>query len=126
MRKNDFKRHSRKKVQKLLLTLAKRIVLWLQEIRAARFAVHYQNRRLIQNTTQHMAENSINWQPSSLLPSGWERKVLLWIVWPEMGWPSPPEPKIGWWKHGPQTFAFEEFENANHLVKFWAEINEPS
>jgi hypothetical protein len=69
---------------------------------------------------------NMNWTPSNIKPEGCERKVLLWIVWPECGWPSPPEPVIGWWKHGPETFAFDNFENANHLVTHWAEITEPT
>ncbi len=68
----------------------------------------------------------MNWNPSTKLPTDSERKMLLWIEWPACDWPSPPEPVTGWWKHGPSCFAFREFENANHLVKFWAEIPEPS
>jgi hypothetical protein len=67
----------------------------------------------------------MNWIPSTTKPEGFERKVLLWIVWTECDWPSPPEPVIGWWKHGPQTFVFDEYELANHLVTHWAEIPEP-
>lgn len=37
-----------------------------------------------------------------------------------------PEPKIGWWKHGPGCFAFDEFENAGHLVTYWMEIEDPT
>lgn len=67
----------------------------------------------------------MNWIPAQQKPNGFERKILLWIEWPECGWPSPPEPVIGWWRHGPQTFSFGQYEFANHLVQFWAEIPEP-
>ncbi len=67
----------------------------------------------------------MKWISSQQKPNGDERKILLWIEWPECGWPSPPEPVIGWWKHGPQTFSFDQYEFANHLVQFWAEIPEP-
>jgi hypothetical protein len=68
----------------------------------------------------------MNWKPITQLPTDSERKMLLWIEWPECGWPLPPELVIGWWKHGPQTFSFDMYEFANHLVKFWAEIEEPT
>ena len=67
----------------------------------------------------------MNWIPSTTKPEGCERKVLLWIAWPECGWPCPPEPVVGWWKHGPACFAFGKYENANHLVTHWQEIVEP-
>ena len=67
----------------------------------------------------------MNWTPSNIKPEGFERKVLLWIVWPECGRPSTPEAVVGWWRHGPETFSFERIENANHLVTHWAEITEP-
>ncbi len=51
--------------------------------------------------------------------------MLLWIVWPQEGRYSQPEPVIGWWKHGPACFAFDDIENANHLVGHWAEIDCP-
>ena len=66
------------------------------------------------------------WTPATTKPGGCERKVLCWVVWPECGWPSPPEPIIGWWKHGPECFAVESVEHANHLVTHWAEIPEPN
>jgi hypothetical protein len=72
-----------------------------------------------------LPSNTMKWISSQQKPNGDERKMLLWIEWPECGWPSPPEAAIGWWKHGPECFAFQEFENANHLVKFWSEIPEP-
>jgi len=68
----------------------------------------------------------MNWKTVDLKPEGWERKVLLWVVWPECGWPQFPEPKIGWWKHGPGCFAFDEYENANHLVTHWEDIHDPN
>lgn len=67
----------------------------------------------------------MNWIPTTTTPEGAERKMLLWVVWPECGWPAQPEPIIGWWKHGPQCFAFGQFENANHLVTHYTEITEP-
>jgi hypothetical protein len=68
----------------------------------------------------------MNWISAATKPIGCERKMLLWIVWPECGWPSPPEPIIGWWKHGPECFSVQKIENANHLVTHWMEIKEPS
>lgn len=67
----------------------------------------------------------ISWTPSSTKPKGYERRVLCWVVWPSSGRPFHPEAIVGWWKHGPQCFAVEDIENANHLVSHWAEINEP-
>ena len=67
----------------------------------------------------------ITWKPVSEKPTGAERRVLLWVVYPEVGWRCPPGPVTGWWKHGPGCFAFNEFENADHLVTHWSEVNEP-
>lgn len=68
-----------------------------------------------------------DWTPTKdKLPTGVEREMLLWVVWPEMSWPAPPEPIVGWWKHGPRCFCFEGIENGNHLVTHWAEITEPT
>ena len=66
------------------------------------------------------------WTSAQTKPEGCERKILCWVVWPECGWPSPPEPIIGWWKHGPGCFAVDSVEHANHLVTHWAEIPEPN
>lgn len=68
----------------------------------------------------------MNWIEATTKPTGDERKMLLWIEWPDTFWPEPPELVIGWWKHGPQTFAFREYENANHLVTHWCEITKPA
>ena len=69
----------------------------------------------------------INWRPATERPAGFERRVLLWVVWPEdeILWPVPPEAIIGWWKHGPQCFGFDNVEHADHLVTHWCEIPEP-
>lgn len=66
------------------------------------------------------------WIPATTKPTGWERKVLVWVVWPQCGWPQWPEPMIGWWKHGPGCFAVGNVENANHLVTHWMDISEPN
>jgi hypothetical protein len=66
------------------------------------------------------------WTSAKTKPEGCERKILCWVVWPKCGRPSPPEPIIGWWKHGPGCFALESVEHANHLVTHWAEIPEPN
>jgi hypothetical protein len=66
------------------------------------------------------------WIPASTKPEGYERRVLLWVVWQGFGWRDQPEAKIGWWKHGPGCFAFNEFENADHLVTHWMEIADPT
>jgi hypothetical protein len=66
------------------------------------------------------------WIPASTKPEGYERRVLLWVVWQDFGWRDQPEAKIGWWKHGPGCFAFDEFENADHLVTHWMEITDPT
>jgi hypothetical protein len=57
------------------------------------------------------------------MPGGWERKVFVWVVWPETrGWGAEPEPVVAWWKHGPSCFAFDNIDPANHLVTHWMEI----
>ncbi len=66
------------------------------------------------------------WIPASTKPEGYERRLLLWVVWQGFGWRDQPEAKIGWWKHGPRCFAFDEFENADHLVTHWMEITDPT
>ena len=68
----------------------------------------------------------VAWIPASTKPEGYERRVLLWVVWQGFGWRDQPEAKIGWWKHGPGCFAFNEFENADHLVTHWMEIADPT
>jgi len=69
---------------------------------------------------------AVGWIPVSTKPEGYERRVLLWLVYTDCGWRDQPEPKIGWWKHGPGCFAFYEFENADHLVTHWMEITDPT
>lgn len=69
---------------------------------------------------------SASWIDAATKPTGWERKVLVWVVWPQCGWPQWPEPLIGWWKHGPGCFAVGNVENANHLVTHWMDISEPN
>ena len=69
---------------------------------------------------------SASWIPATTKPTGWERKVLVWVVWPQCGWPQWPEPKIAWWKHGPGCFSVDNVENANHLVTHWMDISEPN
>lgn len=66
------------------------------------------------------------WIDAATKPTGWERKVLVWVVWPEYGWSSPPEPLIGCWKHGPGCFSIGHIENANHLVTHWMDIPKPN
>ena len=67
------------------------------------------------------------WITANTKPEGCERRVLLWIVWPQMrGWCDSPEPLIGWWKHGPKCFALGDIENADHLVRYWMEIPDPT
>ena len=66
------------------------------------------------------------WIPASTKPEGYERRVLLWVVWQGFGWRDQPEAIIGWWRHGPGCFAFDEFENADHLVTHWMEIADPT
>lgn len=68
-------------------------------------------------------EEAAAWTPVSTKPEGYERPILVWVVWPQRGWP---EAKVGWWKHGPGCFAFDEFENADHLVTHWMEISDPT
>ena len=68
----------------------------------------------------------LGWSPVSKKPNGTERKILLWIVWPESSWPTWPEPKIGWWKCGPECFCVDDIENADHLVTHWMDIKEPN
>jgi hypothetical protein len=73
-----------------------------------------------------MCDSKCLWTNAVTKPTGWERQVLVWVVWPECDWISPPEPVIGWWKHGPGCFSVRKIENANHLVTHWMEIPEPS
>ena len=67
----------------------------------------------------------INWIPISVKPTGIERKMLVWVKWPELGWPSNPGPEIAWWKRGPEWFCLKNIENADHLITQYSEINEP-
>lgn len=69
--------------------------------------------------------NAILWTSAKIKPSGTSRKILCWVEYPPQGRPLPTEPVVGWWRHGPGCFALDSYENANHLVKYWAEINEP-
>lgn len=66
------------------------------------------------------------WIDAATKPTGCERKVLVWVVWPQCGWPQWPEPKIAWWKHSPGCFSVDDVENANHLVTHWMDIHEPN
>ena len=68
----------------------------------------------------------MEWISADIKPEGCERQVLVWVVWTGCGWPSPPEFRKGWWRHGPGCFAFDEYENANHLVKFWMDVSDPT
>jgi hypothetical protein len=79
------------------------------------------------NIMKNTSTVDINWRPATERPTGFERRVLLWVVWPEdeILWPVPPEAIIGWWKHGPQCFGFDNVEHADHLVTHWCEIPEP-
>lgn len=66
------------------------------------------------------------WTKAETKPTGLERRVFAWVEFPDAG-ERPTEytkagPKIVWWRQGPECFAFDEFENANHLVKFWMDI----
>jgi hypothetical protein len=65
-----------------------------------------------------------NWINSATKPTGSERKVLVWVIWPNHG-RDQPEPLIGWWRHGPGCFSVENVENANHLVTHWMDISAP-
>lgn len=67
----------------------------------------------------------IQWTPANIKPDGFERKVLCWVVWPQISRPHPPEPIVGWWRHGPECFSLDNIENANHLVTHWTETNKP-
>jgi hypothetical protein len=67
-----------------------------------------------------------SWIDAKTKPTGGERTVLVWVVWPQCGWPQWPEPLIGWWKPGPGCFAVGNVENANHLVTHWMDISEPN
>lgn len=67
------------------------------------------------------------WISANTKPEGFERRVLLWIVWPQvLGWCDSPEPLVGWWKHGPKCFALGDIENADHLVRYWMELPDPT
>lgn len=73
-----------------------------------------------------MNENSpIKWIPISVKPTGIERRMLVWVKWPEVRWPSYPGPAIAWWKNGPKWFYLKGIENADHLITHWSEINQP-
>jgi hypothetical protein len=68
----------------------------------------------------------MEWISADIKPEGCEREVLVWVEWPECGRPTLPEFRKAWWKHGPCCFAFDKYENANHLVKFWMDVVDPT
>jgi hypothetical protein len=82
----------------------------------------------VTSITKNLRTLNMDWKPISDKPTGFERRVLLWLVWPEdeILWPAPPEAVIGWWKHGPACFTSADIENADHLVTHWCEITEPT
>lgn len=68
---------------------------------------------------------SIKWIPISVKPTGVERKMLAWVKWPELGWPSRPGPEIVWWKNDLGYFCIKNISCADNLITHWSEINEP-
>lgn len=68
----------------------------------------------------------IKWISANIKPEGTERKMLLFIKdYPCGYWSSIDTCALGWWKHEPGCFAFNDIENANHLVTHYSELNEP-
>lgn len=67
----------------------------------------------------------IIWTEATTKPIGPERKMLLRVQYKNPIYFRFPEFVIGWWKHGPGCFAFNDIEHANHLVTHWSEINRP-
>lgn len=68
----------------------------------------------------------MNWKPITEKPEGFERKVLLWVntsraftYRPNIG------PEIGWWRHGPSLFSYDDIEDASCVATHWAEISAP-
>ena len=66
------------------------------------------------------------WIKADIKPTGDCRKLLVWIVWPDSYFWTPPGPKICWWQSSPGYFSANKIENANHIVKYWAEIPTPT
>ena len=70
-------------------------------------------------------KSTLKWISASKKPKGWERRVLGLVDWSAVqGRSAFREHRIIWWKHGPGCFAFDDFENADHLVTMWCELPE--
>lgn len=63
------------------------------------------------------------WKTGDEKPDFWEQRVLLVLDLPFYGGMKP-QTVIGWWKHGPMCFAWDDLENCDHLVLFWMQIPE--
>ena len=93
----------------------------------ANFACQLERELNAANDRIKRLEGIVKWIPANAKPEGYERRVLLWVVWPSFGaWCDSPEPLIGWWKHGPKCFALGDIENADHLVRYWMELTDPT
>ena len=68
---------------------------------------------------------SINWIPISVKPTGIERKMLVWVNWPELNLLRRPGPEIAWWKNDLGYFCIKNVSCADNLITHYSEINEP-
>jgi len=73
----------------------------------------------------------LGWVSAKTKPLGGDRKMLLRVV--KKGWlitpmEEPTEIVRGEWRSVEGCFAFDKFDNANHLVIFWSwiDISEPT
>ena len=78
-----------------------------------------------------MTEDIISgWCSANTKPVGKDRKMLLRVLKPSWATTGVWETKIviGWWRSGPGCFAFDKFDNANHLVVYWSwiDLSEPT
>ena len=79
-----------------------------------------------------MTEDIISgWVSANTKPVGKDRKMLLRVV--KRGWGVGSAVRqtkivIGEWRSGPGCFAFDKFENADHLVVYlsWIDLTEPT
>ena len=78
-----------------------------------------------------MTEDIISgWVSANTKPVGKDRKMLLRVIKRDWGITGVRQTKIvvGEWRSGPGCFAFDKFDNADHLVVYWSwiDLTEPT
>lgn len=72
------------------------------------------------------SHSPICWTPTSVEPTGADRKVLVWVKFPLLGRPSEPGPAIALWKGDLGCFCIKNILGADNLITHWSEINDPN